>query len=110
MEVVIIQLLSALLQILGQMSSLVAFLLVSAGATNILTLGRIFKPLRPKHHVFHCPMCIGFWVGLLFWWLSQYTGLFTFDAQIATGIFLGFASSIASWILGYLGKYLEVNS
>jgi len=40
------------------------FLLSCYGLTNILVFGHIFDKLRPKYKFFHCPMCIGFWVGV----------------------------------------------
>jgi len=75
------------------MEKLLLFLLSSAGATLIITLSSIFEPLRKKFHLdspqretalesgtekgtrkerlqlffkelFHCPMCLGFWIGM----------------------------------------------
>lgn len=48
------------------MICLLIFILVCFGCTNILAYGSIFNAIRPKHKFFHCPMCIGFWVGVLF--------------------------------------------
>lgn len=48
------------------MSELLSFILVCFGCTNILAYGKIFDAVRPKHKFFHCPMCLGFWVGALF--------------------------------------------
>lgn len=45
---------------------LIFFILACFGATLILTYGRIFDYIRPRYHFFHCPMCIGFWVGACF--------------------------------------------
>lgn len=90
--------------------NLLTFLLCSAGATVILTLSRLFKPIRPKACFFHCLMCMGFWVSVLFWTLSPYTNLFSFEMNPLTGFFLGCAGSLASWVLGYLGSFLENKS
>lgn len=48
------------------MSELFCFILICFGCTNILAYGKIFNAIRPKYHFFHCPMCIGFWVGVFF--------------------------------------------
>lgn len=39
--------------------------------TMILVYGKIFETIRPKQHFFHCPMCMGFWVGLVVWMLLE---------------------------------------
>jgi len=92
---------------------LIYFALVCAGMTQILCFGAIFDPIRPKYHFFHCPMCIGFWVGAFVWSLSPYTELFTFDYGFITGFLLGCLSSGTSYMLNMLisdtGLQLEVN-
>ena len=45
---------------------LLTFILVCFGCTNILAYGHIFDKIRPKPRFFHCPMCLGFWVGVMF--------------------------------------------
>lgn len=54
------------------MAELVVFILVTFGITNIVTLGKIFEPIRRRTRedswvgtLIRCPMCFGFWVGLL---------------------------------------------
>jgi len=81
---------------------LLYFVLASYGMTQILCFGTIFKSIRPKHHFFHCPMCVGFWVGIFVWALSCSTELFTFDYNIITGFFLGCLSSGTSYIMNML--------
>lgn len=44
--------------------NLLAFILASYGMTMILVYGKIFDVIRPKHHFFHCTLCMGFWVGI----------------------------------------------
>ena len=83
------------------------FLIIAAGLTVILTLSRILRPIRPTHHFFHCPMCMGFWIGLILWSINGQTELFTFDMSPLTGLGLASASSITSWILAMLGMKLE---
>jgi hypothetical protein len=46
---------------------LLIFILASYGMTMILVYGKIFNAIRPKHHFFHCTLCMGFWVGLFNW-------------------------------------------
>lgn len=46
--------------------TLLIFILACFGLTQILVYGKIFDDIRPEHHFFHCPMCIGFWTGILF--------------------------------------------
>ena len=81
---------------------LIYFVLVSAGMTQILCFGTIFDFIRPKYHFFHCPMCVGFWVGAFVWSLSPYTELFTFDYGLITGFLLGCLSSGTSYMLNML--------
>jgi len=92
---------------------LVYFVLICAGMTQILCFGTIFDAIRPKYHFFHCPMCMGFWVGAFVWSLSPYTELFTFDYGFITGFLLGCLSSGTSYMMNMLisdtGLQLEVN-
>ena len=92
---------------------LTCFILVCYGITQILCYGHIFNKWRPKHHFFHCPMCVGFWVGIFVWALSCSTELFTFDYNIITGFFLGCLSSGTSYIMNMIicdnGLQLSLN-
>lgn len=74
------------------------FLLSSFGATFILTKSKLFSKIRPKHHFFHCPLCVGFWVGFLF---SFWFGGLSF--------FMACASSGTSYLLSMFGLKLENN-
>jgi hypothetical protein len=67
--------------------------------TNILAFGRIFEPVRPQWHFFHCPMCIGFWVGVLLLLLNSFTELFTFDVSLMNALLLGSLSAGTSYAL-----------
>jgi len=78
---------------------LLYFILISYGLTLILVYGTIFKKIRPKHHFFHCPMCIGFWVGVVLMLLNPFTELFTFDVSLVNGLLLGWLSSGTSYAL-----------
>jgi len=75
------------------------FILVCYGLTQVLVYGTIFQNIRPKHHFFHCPMCMGFWSGVIVYGLSFYTELFTFELNLATPFLLGCLSSGASYAL-----------
>jgi len=75
------------------------FVLCAYGITQILVYSVIFEPVRPKNHFFHCPMCIGFWVGALLLLLNPFTELFTFDVSLVNGFLLGCLSSGTSYAL-----------
>jgi hypothetical protein len=44
---------------------LLTFILACYGMTMIAVYGKIFDAIRPQHHFFKCPMCMGFWVGVI---------------------------------------------
>ena len=78
------------------------FCLISYGLTQILVYGKIFDPIRPKSgklgQLLECPMCTGFWVGLILWYLSFYTELINFDGSLITALLCGFAGSAAGYV------------
>ena len=78
---------------------LLYFILCAYGLTQILAYGSIFNKIRPEHHFFHCPMCIGFWVGVFLVGVNRYTELFIFDNNIVNYFLLGCLSSGTSYIL-----------
>ena len=86
--------------------SLLYFTLCAFGLTQIIVYGSIFDSVRPKEgklgELFSCPMCMGFWVGVILWALNSYTGLFSFDNSFVTGVLLGCLSSGTSYILNML--------
>lgn len=91
------------------MLELLTFILVAYGMTQIIVYGSIFNKLRPKKEsmwgfgeLFHCPMCMGFWVGHFLWAISPHTSLFTFDRSLMTGFLLGCLSSGTSYVLNML--------
>jgi len=55
------------------LAHLIIWTLISFGITLSVTRGRILEPLRQKAmklneklgQLLHCPMCFGFWVGIL---------------------------------------------
>lgn len=66
------------------------FLLACLGMTQIITTGKIFKPVRDyfNWHFLRCAMCVGFWSGAIvficFWlcgiqlFINLYLGTFFF--------------------------------
>ena len=82
--------------------SLIYFVLVAFGLTSILTQSKLFEKIRPKHYFFHCPQCVGFWVGAFLCSINQFTTLFSFDVSVMNIVFLGCLSSGTSYILNRL--------
>ena len=81
---------------------LLYFILCSYGLTLILVYGTIFDKIRPKHHFFHCSMCVGFWVGVFLFCVNGFTELFTFDYNLINALLLGWLSSGTSYVLSTL--------
>ena len=88
---------------------LLYFVLAAYGLTQILVYGSIFNKARPPRQwlhgfgkLFHCPMCMGFWVGIFLWGINRYTELFTFDYNLANALILGSLSSGTCYLLGVL--------
>jgi len=84
------------------MLGLVYFILCSFGLTSILVYGKIFDRIRPKQCFFHCPACMGFWVGVFLFCVNGYTELFTFDYNLINALLLGWLSSGTSYVLSTL--------
>ena len=82
---------------------LVYFVLVCYGLTQILVYGSIFNSIRPQKgfvgELFRCPMCLGFWVGVLVCLISPFTELFTFEPNWTNSFLFGCMSSGTSYIL-----------
>ena len=90
--------------------SLFIFSFACIGMTQILVYGKIFDKLRPTYgwpgELASCPMCMGFWVGIFLWAISDSTGLFIFDDSWVTALVLGCYSSVIS----YFGSMLVDDS
>lgn len=88
--------------------SLIYFILACYGTTQLLVYGTIFDKIRPKEDffgkLFKCPMCVGFWAGILNWFL--------FDIECGF-ISAGCISSATSYVLCMLfndfGLNIKVN-
>jgi len=95
------------------MLELVYFTLAAYGLTQILVYGTIFNKVRPNKQwlggfgeLFHCPMCMGFWVGVLLWGINCQTELFNFEYNFANPFILGWLSSGTSYIMNMVfGDY-----
>ena len=88
---------------------LIYFILCSYGLTQILVFGSIFNSIRPSRDwfrgfgkLFHCPMCMGFWVGVFLFGINSLTELFNFDYNVANAFLLGCLSSGTSYLISAL--------
>jgi hypothetical protein len=85
---------------------LIYFVLCAFGMTQILVYGSIFDKIRPTcgymGKLFHCTMCMGFWVGVFLFGINKYTELFTYEYNIMNLLLLGCLSSGTSYILSEL--------
>ena len=88
---------------------LIYFILCSYGLTQILVFGSIFNSIRPSKDwfrgfgkLFHCPMCMGFWVGVFLFGINSLTELFNFDYNVANAFLLGCLSSGTSYLISAL--------
>ena len=85
------------------------FVLSALGLTQILVYGSIFDNWRPAKEsyrgwglLFHCPMCMGFWVGTFLFLINGFTELFNFEYTIANFFICGWTSSATSYVLTML--------
>tara|TARA_R110000824_G_scaffold8737_3_gene39577 strand:- start:43697 stop:44026 length:330 start_codon:yes stop_codon:yes gene_type:complete len=88
---------------------LIYFILTAYGLTQIIIFGSIFNKVRPSKtwfygfgKLFHCPMCMGFWVGVLLFCINKWTELFTYEYSLANAFILGCLSSGTSYLLSVL--------
>jgi len=92
--------------------NLLYFILIAYGITQILVCGSIFDKIRPKHKFFHCPMCIGFWVGVFLCLINPFCTLYNYDVSFVNCFLLGSLSSGTSYVLysifGDNGPKLEI--
>ena len=89
------------------------FILCSYGLTFLLVYGSLFDSLRPTSgklgKLFHCPLCLGFWVGIFLWALNGQTELFSFDYKPFTAFLCGCLSAGTSYFLSMLIKDYGLN-
>ena len=75
--------------------------------TSIIVYSHLFKFVRERIsrysewlcELLHCPMCIGFWVGLFLCGINDCTELFMFEHTLANYFLLGCLSSGTSYAL-----------
>lgn len=91
------------------LDELLTFGIASAGITLITVYGRIFNKIRPSKellyglgHLFHCPMCVGFWVGAFLCGINDYTELFTLDHTVVNYFLCGGIGSAFSYAFASL--------
>ena len=87
--------------------NLLHFVLAAYGMTFIIVHGSIFDSIRPDckswgglGKLFHCSLCMGFWVGVFLWGVSSMTELFTFSNSPITAFLCGCISAGTSYLLG----------
>jgi hypothetical protein len=89
------------------------FILCAYGMTFILIYGSIFNSIRPTNgklgELFRCPLCLGFWVGVVLWALNGYTELFSFDNSLITALLCGCLSAGTSYFITMLLKDFGLN-
>ena len=87
---------------------LLTFMLCAYGLTQILVYSDmpLLKKLRPSKEtlkgygkVFHCPMCMGFWIGVFLLGINQHSELFSYDHTFVNFLLLGSLSSGTSYVL-----------
>ena len=88
---------------------LLYFVLAAYGMTQIIIFGSIFNNIRPSKNwlggfgkLFHCPMCMGFWVGVFLFGVNCETELFNFEYNFINALILGCLSSGTSYLLSVL--------
>jgi len=89
--------------------SLIYFILICYGLTQIICYGKIFDEIRPSKEsfwglglLFHCSMCMGFHVGYTVYLFSLFSELFTFRFSLIDMFFMSCVSSGTSYILDKL--------
>jgi len=85
------------------------FILACYGLTQLVVHGKIFDSIRPhkdawggRGELFHCSMCMGFWVGVFLFFINGWTELFTFKMGIGNMFICGWISSGTSYILNMI--------
>ena len=88
---------------------LIYFILAAYGMTFIIIHGKIFEDIRPQkdyskkwNTLWHCPLCMGFWVGIVLMLLSPYTELFSYEYSFGNAFVLGCLSAGTSYLMSVL--------
>jgi len=85
---------------------LIYFILCAYGLTQILLYGSMFNRVRPSKDflgglgkLFHCAICMGFWVGFSLAILSPFCSLWHYEPSIVNLFIMGCISSGTSYVL-----------
>lgn len=80
---------------------LLTYMIASAGITNIVVYGSIFDRVRPKKRLlgklFHCPMCLGTWVGFALCAFAGWTEMFNIEPTLMNYALCGAISSFSAY-------------
>ena len=88
---------------------LLAFILACYGCTMIAVYGKIFDAIRPQHHFFKCPMCMGFHVGWFVALIMKLSNLASVNANFIDVFMLACLSSGTSYVLCSLFTDFGIN-
>ena len=77
----------------------IVFVLTCYGLTGVLAYSHLFEKIRPDRRFFHCPMCLGFWVGLAIFSIFWFSGWKLFPEFYFGLPIYGFLSSGTSYFL-----------
>jgi len=82
--------------------ALIPFILICYGATTIICFGKVFDAIRPKSHLFHCPLCMGFWVGFIMHFLFAALSMALMPSGLLAAFLMGLLSAGTSYVLSAL--------
>ena len=89
--------------------NLIYFILACYGMTFMIVYGKIFEDVRPEkdytkkwNTLFHCPLCMGFWVGVFMWSINGFTELFTFEYNLVNAFLCECISAGTSYLLSMI--------
>ena len=75
----------------------IIFFLAVAGCSTLI------KTLSPDRKPFNCPLCMGFWIALIFMLLEEHL----YTDFIIRPLWIVFAGAYTSWVLYSIGNRLE---
>jgi uncharacterized membrane protein len=88
---------------------LINFILTAYGMTFIIVYGKIFEDLRPEKNynkkwntLFHCPLCMGFWVSAFLFCINAQTELFTFEYSFGNMLCLSCLGAGTTYLLSMI--------
>lgn len=82
--------------------------IMAAVTTTYITFSKIAEPIRRIHYLFSCPLCLGFWVGMIFVASCEVKPPpYLFIEAVAGGLITGILAYILHSFLMILEKYSE---